>query len=53
MNREEMLKAACELFLQGVGQGYLLGEAYYERFEQLFWQNAMAGSRSAASKSCG
>ena len=53
MNREEMLKAACELFLQGVGQGYLLGEAYYERFEQLFWQNAMAETHSAASKSCG
>ena len=33
------------LFRQGVGQGYLLGEVYYEVFEQLFWQNAMTESR--------
>lgn len=45
LERQKLQERQRALFLQGVEQGYLLGEAYYELFEQLFWQNAMAGSR--------
>ena len=45
LERQKLQERQRTLFLQGVEQGYLLGEAYYELFEQLFWQNAMAGSR--------
>ena len=44
-SRRELQERQQRLFLQGVGQGYLLGEVYYEVFEQLFWQNAMTESR--------
>lgn len=44
-SRRKLQERQQRLFLQGVGQGYLLGEVYYEVFEQLFWQNAMTESR--------
>ena len=44
-SRRKLQERQQRLFLQGVGQGYLLGEIYYEVFEQLFWQNAMTESR--------
>ena len=44
-SRRKLQERQQRLFLQGVGHGYLLGEVYYEVFEQLFWQNAMTESR--------
>lgn len=44
-SRRKLQERQQRLFRQGVGQGYLLGEVYYEVFEQLFWQNAMTESR--------
>ena len=45
LERQKLQKQQQAIFLQGVEQGYLLGEAYFELLEQLFWQNVTAGSR--------
>ncbi|WP_064975646.1 TetR/AcrR family transcriptional regulator [Alistipes provencensis] len=45
LERQKLQEQQQAIFLQGVEQGYLLGEAYFELLEQLFWQNVTAGSR--------
>ena len=45
LERQKLQEQQHTIFRQGVEQGYLLGEAYYELFEQLFWQNVTAGTR--------
>lgn len=45
LERQKLQEQQQAIFLQGVEQGYLLGETYFELLEQLFWQNVTAGSR--------
>mgnify|MGYP001629463608 CR=1 FL=1 len=44
LERQKLQEQQHTIFLQGVEQGYLLGEAYFELLEQLFWQNVTAGN---------
>lgn len=43
--RRTLRKRQRAVFMQGVDEGYLLGEAYYGLLEKLFWQNFTVGNR--------
>lgn len=43
--RRAFRKRQQTVFMQGVDEGYLLGEAYYGLLEKLFWQNFTIGER--------
>ena len=43
--RRALRKRQRAVFMRGVDEGYLLGEAYYGLLEKLFWQNFSVGNR--------
>lgn len=43
--RRALRKRQRAVFMQGIDDGYLLGEAYYGLLEKLFWQNFSVGTR--------